>query len=172
MGSRPGPPGSGNVGLKDSRESQVSRFEPLDPDFAARVARSFAAQAMMTHLGAALVRVEPGLCEIALPFRAELTQQHGFLHAGAVISIADSAAGYAASSLMPADAAVLTVELKVNLLAPARGERFGAIGRVRRAGRTLTVAEAEVVAWQDGRATQVALLLGTMMAVTGREFRG
>jgi uncharacterized protein (TIGR00369 family) len=154
------------------QELQVGSLTPLDPDFAARVGRSFAAQAMMRHLGAELVRVEPGLCEIALPFRAELTQQHGFLHAGAVISIADSAAGYAASSLMPADAAVLTVELKVNLLAPARGERLTALGRVRRAGRTLTVTEAEVTAWRDGRPTPVALLLGTMMAVTGRGFRG
>jgi len=156
---------------KPDRESQLTSYVPLDPDFASRVASSFAAQAMMRHLAAELSRVEPGLCEITLPFRAELTQQHGFLHAGAVISIADSAAGYAASSLMPAEAAVLTVELKVNLLAPARGERFVALGRVRRAGRTLTVAEAEVMAWRDGKATAVALLLGTMMTVTGRDFR-
>lgn len=147
-------------------------FVPQDPEFAARVARSFAAQAMMRHLGAELVTVEPGRCEIALPYRAELTQQHGFLHAGAVVAIADSAAGYAASSLMPADAAVLTVELKVNLLAPAAGERFTATGRVRRAGRTLTVVEAEVSAWRDGAPTPVALLLGTMMTVRGRAMRG
>lgn len=150
----------------------MQAFAPADPDFAARVARSFAAQALMAHLGATLVRIEAGRCEIGLAFRPELTQQHGFLHAGAVIAIADSAAGYAASSLMPAEAAVLTVELKVNLLAPARGERFVATGRVRRAGRTLTVAEAEVCAWLGGTATPVALLLGTMMTVTGRELRG
>jgi acyl-coenzyme A thioesterase PaaI-like protein len=99
--------------VRDEREAAGE--QELDPAFAVRVAHSFAAQAMMRHLGAELGTVEPGRCEIALPLRAELTQQHGFLYAGAVAAVADSAAGYAAASPMPADAAVLTVERKVSL---------------------------------------------------------
>jgi uncharacterized protein (TIGR00369 family) len=138
-------------------------LEPADPHFRERVRASFARQGMMAHLGARLVRVDPGSCEIELVCRAELTQQHGFLHAGAVISIADTAAGYAALSLMPRGHEVLTVELKVNLLAPARGERLRARGRVRRAGRTLSVVEVAVDALDAGRAVPVALMLATMI---------
>jgi uncharacterized protein (TIGR00369 family) len=137
--------------------------EPANPQFRESVRASFARQGLMAHLGARLARIEPGLCEIELMSRAELTQQHGFLHAGAVVSIADTAAGYAALSLMPAGHEVLTVELKVNLLAPAAGERLVARGRVRRAGRTLSVVEAEVSAVTNGRAAPVALMLATMI---------
>jgi uncharacterized protein (TIGR00369 family) len=110
-----------------------------DPAFEARVRASFARQGVMTTIGARLTRVAAGAVEIELPFRSDLTQQHGFVHAGVITTIADSACGYAAFSLMPAEASVLTVEYKVNLLAPARGDRFVARGRVVKPGRTLTV---------------------------------
>ena len=104
-------------------------FSPLDPQFEARVRASFARQRAMETIGATLGRVEPGVVEVALPYRADLTQQHGFLHAGIVATILDSACGYAAFSLMAPDVAVLTVEYKINLLRPAQGDRFIATGR-------------------------------------------
>ena len=137
-------------------------FQPRDPDFERRVRASFARQAAMRTLGATLERVAPGEVDLALPFRADLTQQHGFLHAGVVTAVIDSACGYAALSLMEPGAAELSVEFKVQLLAPARGARFLALGRVVRAGRTLTVVAGELRA-EDGK--PVALLNGTMMAV-------
>ena len=140
-------------------------FQPRDPDFERRVRASFARQAAMRTLGATLERVAPGEVDLALPFRADLTQQHGFLHAGVVTAVIDSACGYAALSLMEPGAAVLSVEFKVQLLAPARGARFLALGRVVRAGRTLTVVAGELRA-EDGES--VALLNGTMMAVRDR----
>jgi uncharacterized protein (TIGR00369 family) len=140
---------------------------PRDPDFAARVRASFARQNFMALLGAELVSVAPGAVEIALPIRPALSQQHGYAHAGAAWSIADSAAGYAAQTLMGPDDGVLTVELKINLLAPARGERLIARGRVERSGRRLTVGRAEVAAVEDGRETVVALALGTFMTMAG-----
>jgi uncharacterized protein (TIGR00369 family) len=140
---------------------------PRDPAFAARVAASFARQRFMTLIGAELGRVAPGAVEIALPLRPELSQQHGYAHAGAAWAIADSAAGYAAQTLMAAADGVLTVELKINLLAPARGEKLVARGRVERAGRTLTVGRAEVAAIEDGGETVVAIALGTFMTIPG-----
>lgn len=141
---------------------------PRDPDYAARVAASFSRQAFMAFLGAELVSVAPGAVRIALPIRAELCQQHGYAHAGAAWAIADSAAGYAAHSLMAADDGVLTVELKINLLAPATGARLVAEGRVERAGRRLTVARADVHA-EDGAGARraVATALGTFMCMEG-----
>lgn len=139
-----------------------------DPEFEARVRASFAKQVFMSTVGARLERVLPGEVAIALPFRADLTQQHGFLHAGVVTSVVDSACGYAALSLMEPGAAVLSVEFKVNLLAPAAGSSFLAIGRVVRAGRTLTVCAGELHAIQEERDTVVALLQGTMMSVRER----
>jgi len=132
------------------------------------VRASFARQTVMTTIGARLARVAPGEVHIELGFREDLCQQHGFLHAGIVTAIADSACGYAALSLMPADAAVLTVEFKVNLLAPARGERLIARGRVTRAGRTLTVATADVVAVTGDGERPVAVMLATLMALFER----
>jgi len=122
----------------------------------------------MHTLGARLVSVAPGEVVLELPYQEPLTQQHGFLHAGAVASIADSAAGYAALSLMPADAGGLSVEFKVNLMAPAAGERFRATGRVVRAGRTVTVCTAEVEALSVDTAKTVALMQATMMTVRDR----
>ena len=136
-----------------------------DPDFEARVRASFARQEFMATLGARLELVAPGEVTIRLPYRTDLTQQHGFLHAGAVTSVVDSACGYAALTLMEPGAAVLSVEFKVNLLAPAAGMEFLAIGTVVRAGRTITVCSGELRAVDDGRETVVAMLQGTMMAV-------
>ena len=118
----------------------MGTLQPLDPEFEVRVRSSFARQAVMSTIGARLMRVGPGEVDIELPFRHELTQQHGFLHAGVVATIVDSACGYAALTLMPPGAAVLTAEYKVNLVAPAAGEAVVARGRVLKGGRTLTVA--------------------------------
>jgi uncharacterized protein (TIGR00369 family) len=139
--------------------------QPQDASYEARVRASFAKQAFMATLGARLASVEPGRVAIELPFRADLTQQHGFLHAGVVASIADSACGYAALSLMPPGAGVLSVEFKVNLMKPATGSRFVAVGTVVRTGRTLTVCSAEVEAHHDGASTVIALMQATMMTV-------
>ena len=141
---------------------------PRDPDFAARVARSFARQSFMALIGAELGAVAPGAVEIVLPLRPDLEQQHGYAHAGAAWAIADSAAGYAAQTLMGPEDGVLTVELKINLLAPAAGLRLIARGRVEKAGRTLTVGRADVAALgADGAETAVATALGTFMRMPG-----
>lgn len=140
-----------------------------DMEVAARIEASFAKQSFMATLGATLVRVAPGEVEIALPVSAHLCQQHGFVHAGAVSSIADSAAGYAALTTMPAGAGVLTAEFKINLLAPAAGERLIAKGRVVKAGRTLTLAMAEVFAEANGASKLCALLTATLMTIAGRD---
>ncbi|MGQ0713541.1 MAG: PaaI family thioesterase [Gemmatimonadaceae bacterium] len=141
---------------------------PPDADFERRVRDSFARQAYMGTLGAKLVRVVPGEVAVELPWRPELGQQHGVLHAGVVASIADSACGYAALSLMPKGAAVMSVEFKVNLLAPGRGDRFTAVGRVRRAGRTLTVCEGTVIAHDGGESREVAVMTATMIRLEGK----
>jgi uncharacterized protein (TIGR00369 family) len=140
-------------------------FTPQDPDFEARVRATFARQLYMTTIGAELVRVAPGEVDIALPFRADLTQQHGYLHAGVVTAIVDTACGCAAYTLMPAGSAVLSVEYKVNLLAPSVGEQMLARGRVLRPGRTLTVCSGEVVAitGDGGEEKTVVAMLATMM---------
>jgi uncharacterized protein (TIGR00369 family) len=139
--------------------------------FSERVRASFAKQQVMRSLGATLTRLEPGMVEIEMPFRADLTQQHGFLHAGIVTTIADSACGYAALSVMPAQTGVLSVEYKVNFLAPARGKKFIARGRVVRAGRTIIVCAGDVMAAQDGEDGQenmIATMLATMLIVRER----
>jgi uncharacterized protein (TIGR00369 family) len=134
-----------------------------------RVRLSFAKQGLMTTLGATLDSVSPGMVEIGLKPHPAVSQQHGFVHAGAVSAIADSAAGYAALSLMPADVGVLTAEFKINLLAPAAGDRILARGRVVKAGRTLTLAQAEVFAKTGDQEKLIALLTATLMAVKGRD---
>jgi uncharacterized protein (TIGR00369 family) len=132
---------------------------------AARVRASFARQEFMVTLGASLDAVRDGEVEIVLPFSAALTQQHGFIHAGAVTTIVDTACGFAALTKMPDDAAVLTTEFKVNLMSPAKGERLRAKGRVVRAGKTLMVCLGEVFAEDGGQSKQVALMTATMMVV-------
>jgi len=140
---------------------------PRDPNFDQRVRASFARQTIMATLGATIASVAPGEVVLDLPFRQEHTQQHGFLHAGVVTTVMDSACGYAALTLMDPGAAVLSVEFKVNLLAPARGERFRATGRVVRAGRNVTVVTGEfhVVGAEN---SLVAIMTGTMMSVRDR----
>lgn len=133
-----------------------------------RVRASFARQSLMATLGARLARVAPGEVDIELAFDDRLTQQDGYLHAGALTAALDSACGYAALTLMPEEAAVLTVEFKVNLLAPAAGERFLARGRVVRAGRTLTVCRGDAVALVGDEELHVATMTATMMALGPR----
>ena len=147
-------------------------FTPADPEFEHRVRASFARQRVMQTLGAELTSVSPGEVVIELPFREDLTQQHGYLHAAIVTAIVDSACGYAAFSLMPVNAAVLTAEYKVNFLAPAAGRRFVAYGRVTKPGRTLTVTAGDVVAETDAGSKPIATMLATMMTVSGRDISG
>ena len=138
-----------------------------DDEAAARVRESFARQTIMTTIGAEILAVRRGEVEIVLPFSDRILQQHGFIHAGAVATIADSACGYAGLSVMPRDAAVLTTEFKINLLSPAKGERLRAVGRVVRSGKTLVVTLGEVFAESAGTSKQVALMTATMMVVEG-----
>ena len=141
----------------------TSQFEPRDPDYQSRIAQSFADQAIMQTIGASLLEVRPGQVEIGLPFDKRLTQQDQFIHAGVSSTIMDSACGYAAFSLMPADARVLTIEFKINLLAPAAGEHFRAIGKVLKPGRSVFVAEAELYA-ENGHKSNASKLVATMVA--------
>jgi uncharacterized protein (TIGR00369 family) len=129
----------------------VATFIPADPDFEVRVRASFARQGAMKLIGAELTEVAPGYCAIALAPRLDIAQQHGYVHAGIVSTIVDSAGGYAGFTLFPADSSVLTVEFKASFLAPARGERFEARAIVKKAGRTLTTSQADAYAVGDGR---------------------
>ena len=133
-----------------------------------RVRTSFAKQGLMSTLGATLTSVAPGLVQIAIRPDPAISQQHGFVHAGAVSAIADTAAGYAALSLMPPNRGVLTTEFKINFVAPAVGDRILARGKVLKAGRTLTLAQTEVFAESGGQEKLIALLTATLMAVEGR----
>ena len=140
-----------------------------DDSYEVRIRSSFAKQGLMTTLGATLGDLAPGRVEIALRPHPGISQQHGFIHAGAISAIADTAAGYAALSLMPAGRGVLTTEFKINLVAPAVGDRVIARGRVVKAGRTLTLAQTEVFAESGGQEKLIALLTATMMTIEGRE---
>jgi uncharacterized protein (TIGR00369 family) len=143
-----------------------------DQMFERRVRESFARQQVMATIGASMSAVRKGEVEIVLPFSPKLSQQHGFIHAGVVATIADSACGYAALTMMPDDAAVLTTEFKLHLLSPANGERLRAIGRVVRPGRKLFVCLGEVFAQTQGQSKQVALMTASMMVVeTGTGLR-
>lgn len=122
----------------------------------------------MSTIGASLGAVEPGAVDVILPFRDDLTQQDGFLHAGIVAAVADSACGYAANTLMPATARVLSIEFKLNLLAPAVGERLEARARVIRAGRTVTVCQADVLAITGKSEKLIATMTGTMMSILAK----
>ena len=145
------------------------RFDVQTPTYAARVHESFARQGAMQTIGARLGQVVPGAVDIELDWAAGLTQQHGFLHAGMVATALDSACGYAGFTLMAEDAAVLTIEFKINLLAPARGERFRMEGRVLKPGRTITVCEGRAYALDGTQEKLLATMGCTLMAVTGRE---
>lgn len=150
----------------------MSDFTPRSADYAARVRDSFARQAVMASFGATLVSVAPGRVLAEMPFSATLTQQHGFLHAGVVAAVLDSACGYAAFSLMDDDSAVLTAEFKINLLAPADGQMFRFDGQVIKAGRTLLPTEGRAYAIKDGQNKLIATMSATMMAVRGRGLTG
>lgn len=139
-----------------------------DTNFAERVRDSFSRQNAMGFIGARLTRIEPGLAEIELPYRDELTQQHKFFHGGITTMIADSAGGYAAYSLFPAGSSVLTVEFKISLLAPAAGEKLIAVGRVVKPGRMLTITDLEVHAVGNGKATPVLKGLQTLICLHDR----
>jgi uncharacterized protein (TIGR00369 family) len=147
---------------------EPTKFQPQDPAYQNRIQNSFAAQGLMLHLGAKLTSLGPGEAEIRVPFRLELTQQHQFFHAGVTGAIGDTACGYAAYTLMPADSSVLTVEYKMNLLAPADGEELIARARVVRAGKTLTVCLADVLVRKVGAEKHCATMLATIMCMAGR----
>lgn len=142
---------------------------PRDPAWETRVRDSFARQPFMAMLGAAITALAPGACTISLPRRADTLQQHGFIHGGAVAALADTACGYAAFTLFPAGATILTVEMKVNFLAPADGDALVALAVVKRGGRTLTVVAADLFAVRDGTEVIAATALATMMSLEGRD---
>ncbi|WSB97068.1 PaaI family thioesterase [Streptomyces scopuliridis] len=144
-----------------------ARQEQASPEVRDRVRASFERQGLMGHLGARLAHIAPGRVHIVLPGRPEVTQQHGYFHAGATSAIADSAGGYAAFTLFPENTSVLTVEYKINLLAPAEGDHIEAVGTVVRSGRTLTVCQLEVFAVEDARRTLVATGQQTLIRVNG-----
>ncbi|MCM2561140.1 PaaI family thioesterase [Lutimaribacter sp. EGI FJ00015] len=151
----------------------ATMFQPRCADFETRVQESFARQGMMRSLGATLARMAPGEVTISMPYAAEFTQQHGFLHGGTVASVLDSACGFAGFSLMDADSAVLTVEFKINFLAPAQGERFEFVGRVVKPGRTLVLTEGRAEAMDDAGARRlIATMSCTLMAVRDRGISG
>ena len=149
----------------------MSDFTPRAADYEQRVRDSFARQGVMDLIGAQMTAVTPGRVTIVLPFRSDLCQQHGFFHAGVTSTVADSAGGYAAFTLFPADSSVMTVEFKINLLAPADGERLRAEGRVIRPGRRLTACDVEVFAEKDGRSTLCAKLMQTLICLENKPDR-
>ena len=151
-----------------ARPAQKS-YEPRDPDWEAAVRGSFARQKVMTLIGAEMGALTPGHCEIRLPFRTDLTQQNGYFHAGITSTIVDSAGGYAGYTLMPAGSDVLTVEFKLNLLAPADGEYLVAEGQVLKTGRNLVITRGEVYAIKNGRATHCATMQQTLMTMHAKE---
>ena len=142
-------------------------FTPPNPDYAARARDSFARQPAMAMIGASITALEPGFCEVMLPHRADLTQQHGFIHGGVTGMIADSASGYAGFTLMPADSSPLTAEYKINMLNPAHGEKLIARARVIKPGKTLVITQCDVFAVKDGRESLCATMLQTLMVMRG-----
>ncbi|MDD2868285.1 PaaI family thioesterase [Neomegalonema sp.] len=141
--------------------------DPVAPQIEADLKASFARQGLMRHLGAELIEARYGLARISLPFRPELTQQHGYFHAGGTSAVADSAGGYAAFTTFPENSSVLTVEFKINLINPAQGERLEALGRVVKAGRTLTICQLEVHACSGERRELIALGQQTLIRIEG-----
>jgi uncharacterized protein (TIGR00369 family) len=159
--------GAGILGRMDNKTG----FALRDAEYQRRVRESFARQGLMRHLGAELVSLEPGGAVIRVPFRGELTQQHGYFHAGVTGSIADTACGYAAYTLMAADDSVLTVEYKINLLAPVDGEELVARARVVRSGKTLKICMADVFVKKGAAENHCATVLATIMCMAGKADR-
>lgn len=144
-------------------------FQARDPNYVDKVRHSFGQQDIMKTINASIGEVQPGRVEISFPYAKPLTQQHDFIHGGIVSTVLDSACGYAAFSLMPEDAGVLTIEFKVNLLAPAAGEHFVAIGKVKKPGRTVTVSDGEMYAHTGDKTRLIATMTCTLMSIHGRE---
>ena len=151
------------------QHSTTSSYQTQDSLFAERVRASFALQGAMGTLGARLGAIEPGLVEVLLDWAPGLTQQHGFLHAGMVATALDSACGYAGFTLMPEGAGILTIEYKINLMAPAKGQQFRMVGQVIKPGRTITVTEGRAFAIDQGREKLIATMAATLMTITGRD---
>ncbi len=141
----------------------MAEFEARDPAFEERVRENFATQTALALIGATLELVAPGEVVIAMPFREDLVQQHGFVHGGIITTIIDTACGLAAHTILPEGGKAISVEFKVNFLRPAAGERFTAIGKVIKAGKTLTVTQGEVYAWQDGGEKLIVTMTQTVM---------
>ena len=146
----------------------MSAFQVQDPDYEARVRRTFANQPALGTFGITLARIEPGALELRMPYDAKLSQQNGFLHGGVVSAALDTACGLASYTLMPAQADILTVEFKINLLAPAKGQTFRFVGNVVKPGRTLVVSEGHAYASNDGREKLIATMSATMMTMVSR----
>jgi uncharacterized protein (TIGR00369 family) len=157
--------------LHRSRHGILARMPEIDAHHLQRVRESFARQGLMAHLGARITELREGFVEIRVSYRPELTQQHNYFHAGVSSAIADTACGYAAYSLMPADSSVLTVEFKINLLAPAAGEELIARAKVIRSGKTLKICSAEVHAQKNAAETHCATMLSTIMCLPGKPDR-
>ena len=143
-------------------------LQPIDPDFEKRVRESFSRQGFMDFIGAEITEIGPGYCEIQVPYKRELSQQHGFFHAGIIGTLADNSGGYAAFTLMPTDASILTVEYKLNLIAPGDGELLIGRGQVIKAGSTLTICRPEVFVVKNGVQTLCATALMTLIALSGK----
>jgi uncharacterized protein (TIGR00369 family) len=146
----------------------MTQFQPKSPDFRAIATETFNQQRAMKTLGISISRLEPGEVDLTMDYSADLTQQHGFIHAGVITAGLDNAGGIAAFTLMPPATGILTVEFKTNLLAPARGERFAFRATVVKPGRTLTVCEGRAYAMHEGKETLIATMSGTLMALAGR----
>ncbi len=146
-----------------------SQFKPSDDGYEAKVRDSFNRQEIMKTVNASILSIQPGEVKLEFPYQINLTQQHGFIHAGIVSTVLDSACGYAAFSLMPKGAAVLSIEFKINFLSPAKGKLFQAVGTVKKPGRNITVTEGELFVCVDGGQKLVATMVGTMMSVYDRE---
>ncbi len=147
------------------------KYKPMDPDFKQKVESSFSRQMFMDFIDAKLVKIEPGFCEIHVPYKKELTQQHGFFHAGVIGTVADNCGGYAAFSLMPKDASVLSVEYKLNLLAPGSGDLLTGMGTVIKPGRNLTICSTEIYIINKGIKKLCATSLMTLMTMHKKEDR-
>ncbi len=144
-------------------------FTVKDTLYKEKVRESFSLQDVMNTIGAAPVLIEPGHVEIEFAYKKNLTQHHGFIHAGIVSTVLDSACGYAAYTLMPENTSVLTIEFKINLLSPAQGDKFVAIGKVKKPGRTITVSEGELFALHAGSSKLVATMTGTLMTMSDKQ---
>ncbi|MBT3310659.1 MAG: PaaI family thioesterase [Desulfobacteraceae bacterium] len=146
----------------------IAQYKP-SAGYKDKVIKSFNRQGIMKTINASILTIRPGEIELEIPFQSSLTQQHGFIHAGIVSTVLDTACGYAAFTLMPENTAVLTIEFKVNLLSPAKGERFRAVGKVKKPGKNITVTEGELFAYEEDKQKLVATMVGTIMSVYNRK---